>query len=355
MRVTLRDVAKEAGLSVAAVSAALNARSSGSTRVSVASRQKVFDAAAKLGYIPNPIARSLSTGRTGVLGLVFPYVDAFVDRNPFCSMVMSGVFSEAIADSYNMMLYTVRDGATNASGAVDPRVDGLIMALPPANDPILLKCMESNFPCVAIVSENFQGSVMTVNADDFEGGRLATRHLIELGHTRVLMLHGGYRISTNQPRVDGYRTALAEFGLPCDENLIVEAAFDWRPAFDVMSLVLDRPRREWPTAVFAINDLCAAGALRAIKSRGLRIPEDIAIVGFDDTWFAATTTPALTTIRMPIRQMGATAVRMLVSQLEGNPPAERNPVLDVSLTIRQSCGAAPQSPAPDFMESEFAF
>ncbi|MES1227023.1 MAG: substrate-binding domain-containing protein, partial [Armatimonadota bacterium] len=188
-------------------------------------------------------------------------------------------------------------------------------------------------------------------ADDYAGGLLATQHLISLGHERILMLHGGDDVPTNQPRIKGYIDAMTQAGLPVRDDLIVQGGFDWRPALTAMNEVLDRPRRDWPTAVFAINDLGAAGAMRAIKARGLSVPEDIAMVGFDDTWFATTMQPALTTVRMPIREMGALAARMLADEVGGHPPTERHPVLGVSLTVRNSCGSSAQVLIPDFTES----
>ena len=350
MRITLKDVAREAGTSVAAASATLNGKVSGNMRISDPTRQRIIETAARLGYVPNPIARSLSTGRTGVLGLVFPYVDAFIDRNPFCTVVMNGVFTEAIQDSYNMMLYTVRDGFWAGRDRIDPRVDGLIIALPQADDALLQRCRESSFPCVGIVCGSQPDPIMTVNADDYEGGHIATTHLISLGHRRIMMLHGGDTICTNQPRMDGYKAALREAGLPIDEDLIVEAGFDWKVGADAMNEVLDRPSREWPTAIFAVNDLCAAGAIRSIKAKGLSVPNDFAIVGFDDTWFATTIAPQLTSIRMPIKEMGSLAARMLAREVAGDPPTERHPVLGVSLTIRNSCGSNAQVPVLEFPE-----
>ncbi len=351
MRVTLKDVAREAGTSAAACSATLNGNKSGNMRISQPTRERIFAAAAKLGYVPHPIAQCLSTGRTGVLGLVFPYVDAFVDRNPFCTMLMNGVFTEAIADSYNMMLYTVRDGFWSGNHQVDPRVDGLILALPGRDEPIIQACLESHFPCVAVVCSPQPDPLMTINADDFQGGFLATQHLLGLGHERILMLHGGEKVCTNQPRIRGYQAALREAGIEPREDLLVEAGFDWKPGFEAMCAVLDRPSRFWPTAIFAVNDLCAAGAIRAIKSRGLSVPDDFAIVGFDDTWFATTTQPSLTSVRMPIKEMGSMAARMLAAEVKGYSPSDRHPILNVSLTIRGSCGSGAQIPVPDFTES----
>jgi len=339
MRITLKDVAREAGASVAAVSATLNGKRVSNMRIGEATRERIIETAARLGYVPNPVAQSLSTGRTGVLGLVFPYVDAFIDRNPFCTMLMNGILAEVIADQYNLMLYTGRDAQWAGRGRVDPRVDGLIVALPTPNDPLLVRCGESDFPCVCVVTVPQPEPIMTVNADDYRGGYLATQHLVALGHKRIMILHGGDAVSTNQPRLRGYRDVLSDASIPIIDSMIVEAGFDWKPAAEAMSVVLDRPKSEWPTAIFAINDLCALGAMQTIKDRGLRVPDDIAIVGFDDTWLSTTTDPTLTTVRMPIREMGALAARMLANQIEGKPDPNRNPILEVTLTIRQSCGS----------------
>ena len=339
MRVTLKDVAREAGASAAAVSATLNGKRVSNMRIGEATRERIIEVAARLGYVPNPLAQSLSTGRTDVLGLVFPYVDAFIDRNPFCTMLMNGILAEVIADQYNLMLYTGRDAQWAGQGRIDPRVDGLIVALPVPNDPLLSRCLDTGFPCVFVVTHPLPAPVMTVNADDYRGGFLATRHLIELGHERIMILHGGDSVSTNRPRIQGYLAALKEVGISPSDSFIVEAGFDWRPAVDAMNSVLDRPRKEWPTAIFAINDLCASGAIQTIKERGLSVPEDFAVVGFDDTWLSTTVQPTLTTVRMPIREMGALAARMLANEIEGKSNTDRNPILDVSLTIRQSCGS----------------
>lgn len=346
MAFTVKDVAKAAGTSTAAVSAALSGNSKGTVRVSEATRNRIVEVAASLGYAPNPIARSLSTGRTGVIGLTFPYVDAFVDSNPFCSQVMNGVFSEAIKDDFNMMLYTGESNAWNKGQKIDPRVDGLILVLPANDDPLMKLCLEQNFPFVAVVAKPQGGQMITVNADDEEGGFLGTDHLVKLGHKRIAILLGGDEVPTNQGRFRGYLSAMEQASLAVENNMIVQAGFDWKPAYAAMKKVLERPRSEWPTAIFAINDLCASGAMRAIHEKGLSIPDDIAVVGFDDTWFAAAARPALTSVRMPIREMGALAVQLLIAEINGKQAPDRSSVLPVSLTVRASCGAQTDTSMP---------
>ncbi len=341
MAVTVKDVALLAGTSKAAVSAALSQNSRGTVRVSQATRDRIVAAAEELGYSPNPLAQSLSTGKTGVLGLVFPYADAFIDRNPFCSQIMNGVFSEAIRGRFNTMLYT-GDGAQSVGNRVDPRVDGLIIVIPTLDSPLLEACSRTNFPCVTVVAKQAYPNIPSINADDFAGGVMATEHLIKLGHRRIAILQGTDEVSTNCPRTDGYRAAHVNAGLPIDRDLIVQSGFDWRPGFASMTRILEGPKEKIPTAVFCINDLCAEGAMRAIRAKGLRVPEDIAVVGFDDTWFAHMTQPPLTSVRMPIKEMGSLAVQHLVKQLAGESPDPLHPVLPVSLTVRQSCGAPPE-------------
>lgn len=339
MAITVKDVALAAGTSTAAVSAALNGNTKGTVRVSQATKDRITEVARSLGYAPNPIAQSLSTGRSGVIGLTFPYADAFVDSNPFCSQVMNGVFTEAIKDQFNMMLYTGNGDTWSRGDRIDPRVDGLILVLPSVDDPLMARCLEQKFPFVAVVAERQGENMITVNADDFAGGQLGTSHLISLGHRKIAILLGTDDVPTNRPRFQGYLDAMAEHGLEVTPDLVVHAGFDWEPAYRAMKSILAGQKSSWPTAVFAINDLCAAGAMRAIKEAGASVPGDIAIVGFDDTWFAAATRPSLTSVRMPIREMGALAVQLLISEISGTAVEDRGPVLPVSLTVRATCGA----------------
>ncbi len=340
MAVTIKEVAKLAGTSPAAVSATLSGRAS-NIRVGAATKERIYAAAAQLGYLSNPVARSLATGKTKVVGVMLPYVEAFADHDPFCAQVTNGIIHEVIRDQYNVMLYTGGgvEGGSMAASAVDSRVDGLVLVLPPRDCAVFAKCEARHIPYVSVVRAPAPGSY-SVNSDDHEGGLLATRHLIGLGHRRIAHLVGSDEISTSPERLNGYRQALAEAGLELDPKLVVPAGFDWRRGYMATKILLELPRAEQPTAIFAANDLCAEGAIRALREAGRTVPEDVAVVGYDDTWFASMTHPALTTVRMPIAEMGALAVRMLVDLVEGRPVDTPHPVLPVSLTVRNSCGAA---------------
>ena len=344
MPATIRDVAKLAGTSVSAVSAVLNGKRRHNIRVGEETRQRIHAAAAQLRYVPNPLARSLVTRKTGVLGLVFPYSISFTDRNPFCTEVMTGVFKAVVRARYNIMLHTaVEDELLEGDGfgLLDPRVDGLILALQTAESPIMERCLREPFPCVALVARPHSEAVCVVNADDRTGGRLATEHLIRLGHRRIAHLAGYSPIITTEWRKQGYLAALEAAGIAPDPALIQRADFRSDYGYQAMERLLNLPRTQRPTAVFAANDLSAEGALEALRERNLRAPEDMAVVGYDDTWFATMTQPKLTSVHMPIDEMAMRAAEMLITLVEGGEVVDNQPVLPVSLTVRESCGARP--------------
>jgi LacI family transcriptional regulator len=343
MPATIRDVAREAGTSVAAVSAALSAAPRHNIRVSEATKARIREAATRLGFTPNPLAQSLVTRKTGTLGLVFPYSGAFVDRNPFCSQVMSGVFEEVVREKYNLMLHTAIGDDWNAaetSALIDPRVDGLLLVVPAPDSPVVAHCIAQGFPCVTVVYDGRSASVPSVNADERAGGRLAAEHLIRLRHRRIAHLAGGPEIASSRPRQDGFLAVLEEAAVEARPELMVEGGYTVPSGRAALARLLDLPRERRPTALFAANDLCADGALAAMAERGLRAPNDIAVVGFDDTWYAAMTRPPLTSVHMPIAEMAAEATRMLIAIVEKRPLENSSVVLPVSLSIRESCGAA---------------
>jgi LacI family transcriptional regulator len=342
--ITIRDVAAAAGTSVATVSAVLSGNGRHNIRVGTATRERVLRAAAELNYAPNPIARSLVTRKTGVLGLVFPYSSAFTERNPFFTQVMSGVLDGVIRARYNVMLHTAIDDEEQGadwSGLLDPRVDGLILVLPDRDNRIVAECTRRQFPYVAVVCRPDSPEVYAINSDDHRGGLLATQHLLALGHVRIAHLMGNPDVATAVPRRDGYLEALRAAGIAPDPALLVGASFEGNRGYRAMQTLLALPSALRPTAVFAANDLCADGALRALTEWGVRVPEDISLVGYDDTWFAAMMRPPLSSVHMPIYEMGMAAAAMLVALVEGQEVPDRQPLFPVSLTVRGSSAAPP--------------
>ncbi len=359
MGVTIRDVARLAGVSVTSTSAALNGSTSRTIRVSRETRERIVAAAAQLGYVGNPIAKSLATGRTKTIGVMLPYADAFVDDNPFCAEVMSGIMAEAVERHYNVMLYTATEGLATDRVAtlVDSRIEGLLLIMPPRDGAIVIRCRKRGIPYVSVLAEPSEGET-TVNSDDFGGAMAATRHLIAAGHRRIAHPYGPEDVATSRPRRRGFRAAMKEAGLPIAPGYSFETDLNHRGGAEALERLLALP--EPPTAVFCPNDLVAGGMLPAARAAGLRIPRDLAIVGYDDTRYAERTDPPLTSVHMPIREMGALAADLLFARLEGRYVEDLQPVLPVSLTVRRSCGAPTTSfadpsailslaPAPAFL------
>lgn len=347
MAVTLKDVAKLAGTSPAAVSATLSGGRSGSTRVGRATRERILAAAAELGYVSNPIAKSLATGRTGVLGVMLPYATSFLEHDPFITNVMNGVVAEAVRQRYNVMLYTAtsEEEGFGAAHMVDSRVDGVVLVIPPENSPIVRDCRQRDIPLVSVLRKPATADECVVNSNDYEGARMATQHLLNLGHRRIAHLAGFEGVQTTQPRQQGYHEAMVDAGLTLDPAWTAPCGFGREQGSLAARALLKLAADRRPTALFCANDLSAHGAIQAANELGFKVPDDLAIVGYDDTWYSTMTDPPLTTVNMGIEEMGVRAAQMLIAQVEDRPTRERQPVLPVSLTVRESCGAARRRPS----------
>ncbi len=336
----MSDIAARVGTSVAAVSVTLNGAKSKTLKVGEATRQRIFEAAEELGYRRNPLAGALATGRSRILGLMLPTAWAYADHDPFYSLVTTGVTACASRRGYNVMLYsaTAEDEGARAAKMLDKLIAGLILVSPPPGSPLCSECERQDIPYVTIIAGADSGP-FTVDSDDYQGGLIATRHLLALGHSRIAHLSGLNGISTTRPRYEGYRTALEEAGLPVNPKLCVPGRFKRIPAFEATKRLLNLAAEDRPTAVFAANDLSAHGAIEAAVDMGLRVPDDLAVVGYDDTWYATATRPTLTSVSMDVPAVGHRATEVLISFLEGHEDVHRHSKLPVSLTIRESCGA----------------
>jgi len=341
MSATMSDIATKAGTSIAAVSVALNGAKSKTLKLSPVTRQRILDAAEELGYRRNQMAGALATGRSRILGLMLPHAWAYADHDPFYSLVSTGVTACAARFGYNVMLFSAaaEDEGNRAVKMIDRLCAGLIFVSPPADTPLFAECNRQQIPFVTILAGRDSGP-LTVNSDDLHGGLIATRHLIDLGHRKIAHLMGSSDVVTSGPRMQGYRAALAEAGIAADLALCVEGDFNRSTGYNatrkLMSLIPERR----PTAIFAANDLSAHGAIEAITDCGFRVPEDVAVVGYDDTWYATVTRPMLTTVRMDVPAVGSRATELLISFLEGDKAAATHSNLPVSLTIRESCGVS---------------
>jgi len=328
--VTIIDVAREAGVSYATVSRVINNKG----YINPETRERVMRAVTKLGYVVNQQARSLAGGRSQVVGLLVPGVD-----NAYIGEIIRGIDEELARESYDLMLYTAHNRKTRESIYVGTLTqglaDGLLLVLPRAPGAYIETLRRRSFPYVLIDHQGIDDTGPSVGATNRRGGHDATRYLIELGHRRIGFITGTLDLRCSTDRLDGYRAALAEYGLQADPALIREGNFMQPSGYAGARELLALPQR--PTAIFASNDVSAFGVMEAARDCGLRIPEDISIVGFDDIPQASHVNPTLTTVRQPLEQMGRLATRMLLERIRDRArPAERVE-LPTELIIRGSC------------------
>jgi LacI family transcriptional regulator len=328
---TMREVADKAKVSPTTVSHVIN-----NTRfVSEDVRARVTAAMKELGYRPNALARSLRRGITFTIGLILPD-----SANPFFAEIGRAIEETAFQYGYNVILCNTEGEYNREQIYVDlltkKQVDGLIFVAAGAQSESLSSLLQDDI-LVVLIDRQVPGiDVDVVLSDNRQGGYLATKHLVDLGHTRIACISGPSDITPSSERVIGYLQALQEAGMPPDEKLIISGNFRVESGHQIVQELLAFPNP--PTAVFASNDLMAIGAMRAVTQKGLRVPEDVSIVGFDDIELASYISPALTTVRQPKMEMGKTAVDLLIKQTqEGNRTASLT-ILNNELIVRDSTG-----------------
>jgi LacI family transcriptional regulator len=259
--------------------------------------------------------------------------------NDYIIQILQGLDDELAHSDYNLILYTTNrhqgKEATYVANIMNGAADGLLLVAPFASDPYLEALRQQDFPYVLIDQEDRADQSSVVNATNRQGAYEATRYLIELGHRRIGFLAGLPQLNSAVERLEGYRSALSDYGLTFREEYITRADFMMPQGCEAARRLLDLD--DSPTAIFAANDLSALGAIEAIRARGLKIPEDISVIGFDDIPQAAVTFPKLTTVRQPLNQMGREAVKVLLEHLENPAMDIRRIVLETRLIIRDSC------------------
>lgn len=331
---TIHDVARQAGLSVATVSRALSGRG----YVSERSKARVLAAVASLGYVPNGLARSLKTQRSGLVALLVPEI-----MNSFYTTLSRGVEDVANAHGLQVILGNTDESLVKERAYVDlmtsTRVQGVILA--PAGDSreTLAVLATQSVPTVLVdrTVPGYSGDL--VRGDSIAGAHDLTRHLLTLGHRRIALINGHPDTSVAQERATGFRMALAEAQIPADERCISFGTWFADDAAARTGTLLDGP--EPPTAILAANTLMAIGALRALRQRGLHVPEHVALACFDDIEDAAEIEPFLTALAQPAYTMGEVAMRFLLDRISGDFAGEgREVVLPPSLLVRRSCGSA---------------
>jgi LacI family transcriptional regulator len=351
MSVTIRDVARLAGVSVATVSRVLNA----SAPVREATRARVLEVAGELRFSPNTAARTLSRQRAGALGVILP--DLYGE---FFSELLRGIDQEAQRAGHSLLVSSSHHDSRGIGAAVRAmrgRIDGLMVMAPDVSAPLLADVLPGGVPIVLLNGPAVDADVYEITVDNFGGARAMTRHLVALGHRRVGFIAGAELNHEAIERERGYLVAMREAGLPRDPALSVRGNFSedggWRGARQLLALTPP------PTAIFAANDAMAVGALSALREAGVRVPAQVAVVGFDDIPVARFLNPPLTSVRVGIAALGERAAALLLAALaERSPPASapRRDVLPAELVIRDSCGArSPMSPStlsPSFLSED---
>lgn len=333
---TIRDVARAAGVSVATVSRVLNNHA----RVRSETRTRVTAAALALDYTPNEVARSLITNRTHAFGVLLP--DLYGE---FFSEVLRGVDLRARRDGFHLLVSSSHADGEDLVGALRSmrgRIEGLIVMAPDVDTAALVQAAGVDIPLVLLDPGVRAVNCDSISIDNAAGARTAVEHLLGLGHRRIATITGPVQNADARQRLAGYRRALEEHGIAVDAAFETAGDFTEPSGYAAVARLLElRPR---PTAIFAANDYMAIGAMSALTQAGLRIPEDVAVVGFDDIAMARYLNPPLTTVNVDLLDLGARAVQRLVDHKSGSAARRRHEVTPATLVIRKSCGAPSAGP-----------
>lgn len=324
-RVTLKALAEQAGVHPSTVSRVLNDRDG--TRVADETAARIRRLADELGYEPDRLARSLRLRRTMAIGVVVPRLTDVV-----LATMVEAASERANVDGYQTVTVSTRDEDGREEAVVDVllsrQVDGLILGTASTHDDLPRQLADRGLPFVLLNRRNRDFPVIA--GDDREGGRVATAHLLERGHERVAIVAGPPNVSTAALRLEGYRQAHRDAGLVVDESLVVPSDFSMSAGEAGARHLLDLPSA--PTAIFAVNDFAAIGCMASLRAKGLTAPEDVAIVGYNDIPIAAKLPVPLSSVALPLRDMGRAAVEALLGQLmrgEGPSSATFSPELRV--------------------------
>jgi LacI family transcriptional regulator len=335
MAVTIQDIAKHLNLAVSTVSKALN----NYPDVSPQTKTRVIDCARDLGYYPSATARNLRRRRTDKIGFLFSFPINTISE--YVSKLITGAITVAEAEGYNLILYPQSGDHVDALTRIcrAREVDGLLVLNRSNIGQSIAVLEDENIPFVLVDRRAEQPEVSYICSDHYDGALQIMRHLVELGHRRIGYTNRSNLGITNRDRLVGYKQVLTEAGLPFDPELVVQTDIELSSGYDAMNNLLDLPSP--PTAVFAIHDLIALECLRAATDLGLRVPEDVAIAGFDNWTFSLTTKPPLTSVHTPQTEIGKQSAKALLSRLANKDHAPIRITLPVELIPRQSTVGSP--------------
>ncbi|TVP87405.1 MAG: LacI family transcriptional regulator [Alkalicoccus sp.] len=324
---TIKDVAKRAGVAVSTASYALN----GTKKMKQETKERVFQAAKELQYQKNGVAMDLKKSRTKTIALILSDL-----TGPFYSELIRGVQEEVLEKKYDLLVCSSygNESSTAAKFLREKRADGVILLAHNIPDSFILESVRPGFPIIVLDRILPDKEALTsITVDNYKGGYEATKHLLEEGAGSVACIHGPLNSSDSQERVAGYEQALQDFGLKKDSKWILNGSFTHEGGYQATKILLNQG--DLPDAVFYANDEMAIGGLEALKETKLNIPEDIAIIGFDDIQLAPYLQPPLTTMRHPKYEMGKLASHVIFQVLEGHA-AKSHYTLETEFISRES-------------------
>jgi DNA-binding LacI/PurR family transcriptional regulator len=329
MKVTIYDVAKEAGVSISTVSKVIN----NTGRISEKTRKKVLEVMETLRYQPSVVASALTGKRTRTIGLIIPDV-----ANPFFSEIARKIEDRGRELGFNVLMCNTDNNPDTEemylSLLKQKSVDGIIIGTTTTNYTVLNELLCEHFPVALVAQDVPELAIDVVRVDDFLGGYQATSHLVSLGHKRIAIMLGNLSRTSDKYRFQAYRQVLEENGLKYDEKLVICTDYSMEDSKRAALELLKSSER--PTAIFACFDSLAVGVYQAAKEVGLRIPEDLSVVGFDNTILATIVDPPLTTVAQPIDEIGHQVVDLLVREIEGEKSTKQRVILPPKLIIRNS-------------------
>lgn len=325
---TIQEVAREAGVSVATVSRVMNKNAT----VSEKTRQKVERAIKELQYEPNMLGRNLRCSESRMLMVLVPSIS-----NPFYSRIVQGIEDVARKNQYNILLCTTDSDVEREKVYLDMlkhRISDGIISMDPAVDLSYLKGLDKQYPIIQCCEYSEDEAIPYVTINNTLAAYKAVKHLITMGHKQIAMINSDETFLYARQRKQGYLKALAEFNLPVREEWMIHTDLGFesgqRAARSFLSLT------EKPSAIFAVSDTLAIGALKTLKEEGISVPQEMAVVGFDNIQFASMMNPSLTTVAQPMYEMGCEAARMLIKRITEPDEAVESIILNHELIIRES-------------------
>ncbi|MBT2573871.1 LacI family DNA-binding transcriptional regulator [Bacillus sp. ISL-51] len=339
MKITIYDVADKAGVSITTVSRVIN----NTGRISDKTRQKVLRVMEEMDYLPNVHASALTGKRTNIIGLITPDIS-----NPFFGELAKSIEDSASLLGFHIMIcstdYHPEKETKYFSMLKQKKADGIIVATGIEHaDSIkaLDDIVKSGIPLAMISQDRLLVPMDVVIIDDFLGGYSAAKHLLSLGHKKIACITGDGSTTSEKDRMKGFQEAMREAGTHLDESLIIPTRYSLESGKKAAGALFDR---DLPTAVFAFNDVLSCAVIQAARLRGIRVPEDLSIIGFDNTILAEMVDPPLTTMAQPIHEMGRRVVQLLIDEIQGKKKTKSKIILSPELVVRQSTAPAKTRP-----------